>query len=198
MSKKRKATLTTQSAHWFITIRKNKALPINILKQWCETYAQQEMYAFIEHKGDIAVDTGEVEGVHYHIVINMVSRHQKLAILRDIVRTFELDNPFGIEVDTYDTFEGCLQYLTHQNEPQKTQHNRDEIITNIDKDTFASILDTPIASNLTATSLIGYIQQCKTPVELVGLLGLGTFDHYLKTIRVLWKFIKGSNIEDIN
>ena len=197
MSKKRKATLTTQSAHWFITIRKNRDLAINILKMWCERYSGTEMYAFIEHKGDISVDTGEVEGVHYHIVINMESRHQKLAILNDLQRTFDLDNVFGIEVDTYDTFEGCLQYLTHQNEPQKTQHKRQEIITNIDKDTFNSILDTPIASNLTATSLIGYIKQCDNAVELMNLLGLGTFDHYLKTIKVIWKIVKGNNLEGL-
>lgn len=196
MSKKKKATLTTQSRHWFITIRKNIDLPINEIKKWCEQFAQTEMYAFIEHKGDISPDTGVIEGVHYHIVINMANRHQKIHILNDIVKTFELDNPFGIEVDTYDTFEGCLQYLTHQNEPKKTQHDRKEIITNIDNDTFNSILDTPIASNLTITSLIAYIKQSQNVVDLASLLGLGTFDHYLKTIRVLWKYIKGNNIEE--
>lgn len=196
MSKKRKATLTTQSRHWFITIRKNKEISTNVLKQWCEQFAITEMYAFIEHKGDISADTGEVEGTHYHIVINMSNRHQKIHILNDIVKTFGFDNPFGIEVDTYDTFEGCLQYLTHQNEPKKTPHNRSEIITNIDDDTFNSILDTPIASNLTSTSLIAYIKQSQDALELMSTLGLGTFDHYLKTIRVLWKIIKGNNIDD--
>ena len=196
MSKKRKANLTTQSRHWFITIRKNIDLPINDLKKWCEQFAQTEMYAFIEHKGDISPDSGEVEGTHYHIVINMINRHQKIHILNDLVKTFEFDNPFGIEVDTYDTFEGCLQYLTHQNEPKKTSHNRNEIITNIDSDTFNSILDTPISSSLTSTSLVGYIKQCSNAVELMNLLGLGTFDHYLKTIRVIWKLIKGTNIEE--
>ena len=196
MSKKRKANLTTQSRHWFITIRKNIELPINELKKWCEQFAQTEMYAFIEHKGDISPDSGEVEGTHYHIVINMINRHQKIHILNDLVRTFNFSNPFGIEVDTYDTFEGCLQYLTHQNEPKKTPHERSEIITNIDSDTFNSILDTPLATNLTSTSLVGYIKQCSNAVELMSLLGLGTFDHYLKTIRVMWKIIKGTNIEE--
>lgn len=196
MSKKRKANLTTQSRHWFITIRKNIDLDKNVIKQWCEQFANTEMFAFIEHKGDISADSGEVEGTHYHIVINMMNRHQKIHILNDIVKTFDFDNPFGIEVDTYDTFEGCLQYLTHQNEPKKTQHDRSEIITNIDNDTFNSILDTPISSNLTSTSLIGYIKQSKDALDLISILGLGTFDHYLKTIRVLWKIIKGQNIEE--
>lgn len=196
MSKKRKANLTTQSRRWFITIRKNIDLPINELKKWCEYFAQSEMYAFIEHKGDISPDSGEVEGVHYHIVINMINRHQKIHILNDLVKTFNFSNAFGIEVDTYDTFEGCLQYLTHQNEPKKTPHERSEIITNIESDTFNSILDTPLATSLTSTSLVGYIKQCNNAVELMTLLGLGTFDHYLKTIRVIWKLIKGTNIEE--
>ena len=162
MSKKKPANLTTQSQHWFITIRKNIDLSINVLKQWCETMSEGEMFAFIEHKGDLSADTGEVEGTHYHIVLNTSKRPQKIKLLNDIVKLFDFQNPFGIEVDTYDTFEGCLQYLTHQNEPKKTQHNRGEIITNIDSDTFNAILDTPLKSALTTTSLIAYIESSKS------------------------------------
>lgn len=197
MSKKKKATLTTQSHHWFITIRKNIDLPINVLKMWCEQYTGGEMYAFIEHKGDISPATGEVEGVHYHIVMNSEGRPQKIKILNDLVKTFNLDNPFGIEVDTYDTFEGCLQYLTHQNEPAKTPHDRKEIITNIDSDTFNAILDTPLASNLTTGSLVAMIKVSDNALDLATQLGLGTFDHYLRTIKVLWRVIKGTNLEGL-
>lgn len=191
MSKKRKATLTTQSQHWFITIRKNIDLSKPLLKQWCESHAVNNMYAFIEHKGDISPTTNEVEGTHYHIVMDSLKRPQKIHLLNDLVRTFGFETPFGIEVDTYDTFEGCLQYLTHQNEPTKTQHDRREIITNIDNDTFNALLDTPLASSLTTGSLIAYINQCSTPIQLCEMLGLGTFDHYLRSIRILWKCCKG-------
>lgn len=197
MGKNKKATLTTQSHHWFITIRKNIDLPINVLKMFCEQYTGGEMYAFIEHKGDISPLTGEVEGVHYHIVMNSEGRPQKIKILNDLVKTFNLDNPFGIEVDTYDTFEGCLQYLTHQNEPAKTLHDRKEIITNIDSDTFNAILDTPLASKLNTGSLVAMIKASYNALDLATLLGLGTFDHYLRTIKVLWRVIKGTNLDGL-
>lgn len=196
MSKKNKATLTTQSCHWFITIRKNIDLPIRDIKAWVEQYTQGEMYGFIEHKGDISPLTGEIEGTHYHIVMNTCGRKQKLGLLNSLVKTFELDNAFGIECDTYDTFEGCLQYLTHQNTPEKTQHKREEIITNIDSDTFNAILDTPLANTLTIDMLLTHIKMSENPVQLAQKLGLGTFDHYLKTIRVLWKIVKRCDIND--
>lgn len=194
MSHNGKAQIMSQSCHWWITIRKNKELDIGSLKQWCEYQTLGEMYAFIEHKQDISVVTGEVEGCHYHIVLNTPKRVRKGQLLNDIVRYFEFGNPFGIEVDIYKSFEGCVQYLTHQNEEKKTQHHKSEIVTNIDKDTFSQIIDTPLATTLTTGSLIALINQCATPVELAMELGLGTFDHYLKTIRVLWKRLKREDL----
>lgn len=194
MSKKKPAKLSTQSQHWFITIRKNIELPTNDIKLWVELYSLGEMYAFIEHKGDISKDTGEVEGTHYHIVMDTQKRVRKLQLLKSIVSTFKFDNPFGIEVDTYDSFEGCLQYLTHQNDHEKTPHDRKEIITNIDKGVFDTLLDTPIAETLTTGKLCALIEECDNPVNLCERIGLGTFDHYLKTIRLLWRYLKGQDL----
>lgn len=191
----KKAQITSQSCHWWITIRKNKELSIGALKQWCEYISLGEMYAFIEHKGDISVDTGEVEGCHYHIVVNTPKRVRKGQLLNDLVKYFDFDNPFGIEVDIYKSFEGCMQYLTHQNEPKKTPHSKNEIVTNIDVDTFTSIMDTPLATDLTTSSLVGYIEASKNAIELAKVLGLGTFDHYLRTIKIFWKILKGEPID---
>lgn len=191
---RKKAQITSQSCHWWVTIRKNQHLKLTDLKLWCDTLSQGEMYGFIEHDGDISPDTGEKEGCHYHIVINTPKRLRKGQLLNDIVDTFGFDNPFGIEVDIYSSFEGCLQYLTHQNEPLKTPHKKSEIIHNIDSNTFDSIMDTPLATQLTAGSLIALIEKSKTPMELAKELGLGTFDHYYRTIRVFWKRIKQEDL----
>lgn len=192
--KHKKAQLTSQSHHWFITIRKNVDLSISKIKQWCELHSLGDMYAFIEHKGDISCDTGLVEGTHYHIVLNTEKKVRKSQLLNDIVKQFDFDNPFGIELDIYQSFEGCLQYLTHQNVKEKTQHDKSEIVHNIDKDTFLAIMETPLATQLCTSQLVYLIEQAKTPIDLCRELGLGTFDHYLKTIKVLWRYIKGENI----
>lgn len=191
---KSKASLTSQSCHWFITIRKNVEIKTDLIKQWVSSFCFNDMYAFIEHKGDISVDTGEVEGTHYHILMNSDKRHMKSKMLNSIVAFFGFDNPFGVEVDIYSSFEGCLQYLTHQNHKDKTQHDRSEIITNIDYDTFHSILDTPLVSKVSTSILIGLIEKARSPLDLCKDLGLGVFDHYLKTIRVLWRYIKGNDL----
>ena len=83
-----KAQITSQSCHWWITIRKNIELSKDKIKQWCEYTTLGEMYAFIEHKGDISVESGEVEGVHYHIVLNTPKRVRKGQLLKDIVDFF--------------------------------------------------------------------------------------------------------------
>lgn len=191
---KKKASLTSQSCHWWITIRKNIEIYINNIKQWCDSLSLGDMYAFIEHKGDISADSGEVEGVHYHIVINSGKRHQKANILNSIVKYFGFDNPFGIEVDIYSSFEGCLQYLTHQNEPKKTRHDRKEIIYNFDSDLFATMLDTTLTTELTATSLQAYILEANNPMDLAIKIGLGTYTHYLSVIRQFWRYLKREDI----
>lgn len=191
---KKKASLTSQSCHWWITIRKNIEIDINNIKQWCDSLSLGDMYAFIEHKGDISADSGEVEGVHYHIVINSGKRHQKANILNSIVKYFGLDNPFGIEVDIYSSFEGCLQYLTHQNEPKKTRHDRKEIIYNFDSDLFATMLDTTLTTELTATSLQAYILEADNPMDLAVKIGLGTYTHYQSVIRQFWRYLKREDI----
>lgn len=191
---KKKATLTTQSYHWWITIRKNQKIPKAQLIEFCNSLTQGDMYAFIEHEKDVSIETGEVEGVHYHIVLNSAKRHQKAKILNDIVRFFDFDNPFGIEVDVYSSFEGCLQYLTHQNVKEKTQHKRDEIVHNIDKDLFVTFLDTPLTTELTASTLVGLIEQCDSPIDLAKRIGLGSYTHYYHVIRQWWRLIKGTDI----
>lgn len=182
--------LTSQSSHWWITIRKNIDLGNDKVKLWCESMAQGEMYAFIEHKGDISADTGEVEGTHYHIALNLPKRTTKSAIINNIVNYFGFDNPFGIRVDIYISFEGCCQYLTHQNESKKTQHDKSEVVHNIELDTFNAIMTTELNTELTATTLQALILESKTPMDLAVKIGLGTFQHYHNTIKMFWRYLK--------
>lgn len=188
--KGKKANLTSQSCHWWITIRKNIEISKNLIRQWCDTMSAGDMYAFIEHKGDISTDTGEVEGCHYHIVMNTAKRVQKAKLLNSICDYFGFDNPFGIEVDIYISFEGCLQYLTHQNVKEKTQHDRQDIIYNFDSDLFNSILDTPLKSELNAEALISIILKSRNKVDVLKEIGLGHFNLYSRVIDMLWKELK--------
>lgn len=182
--------LGSQSFHWFIVIRKNVKLPIQQVKQWCITQAEQEAFFLMEHEGDISVETGEVEGVHYHIVLNSAKRHSKSYMLNSIQRFFDFKDQNGIECDIYERFESCVQYLTHQNNTDKTQHDRKEFITNVSEVELNKILDTPVSRELSTQYLVELIKTSKNVIELATKIGLGTYGHYQKVISQFWRIIK--------
>ena len=129
----RKCSLTTQTGKIFLVIRKNKKIDKNMIAAYLKEYAID--YAFIEHEKDIEPVTGLVEGVHYHIVYNAKDKRMRLAtILNNVVSYFGFKDSNGIEIEKYTSFELSIQYLIHKNNPEKTQHKPEEIISNIDKD----------------------------------------------------------------
>lgn len=180
----RTCTLSTQTGKLFIIIRKDKKIPMDKIKAYCQTFGEE--YAFIEHEKDIDKDTGEIEKVHYHIVMNSQFKEKRLSThLNDLVNFFGFKNEIGISIEKYVDYAKALQYLTHQNFPEKTPHDKSEIITNIEKSEFDSLMDT----NTQVVSFDYVLTICKNSaniIDVIRALGIKRYHKYRATIRDIW------------
>ena len=184
-----KASLQTQTGKLFIVIRKNKAISEDKIKAYCMQYG--DTYAFISHKQDIDPITGIVIPIHYHIVLNAKDKRKRLAThLEDLRSFFGFKNNDGIEIDKYRSYESALQYLIHKNDPQKTQHTSDEIITNIDKGELATLLtcdETIISFEL----ILALVHNSSRLTDVIRSLGISNYQRYRATILDIWREEKG-------
>ena len=173
----RQYPLSTQTRKIWLIIRKNIAIDMFLIKQYLTIYADE--YAFIEHKGDINLE-GEVEGIHYHCVYNLKDKYKNDRLsttLNHIVDVLKLDNAIGIQITKYDSFEGCLQYLTHKNVPEKTQHRVSEIVHNLDEKTFELLYNCDVGNSFSFSAVYSKAMTSHNKLE------------YLKS---LWCFAKDS------
>lgn len=181
----RSTSLTCQSKKVCLVIRKNISIPTDKIKSYCELYF--EKYAFIEHKGDIKPDNGEVEGVHYHIVGNYKSSKVAFSTrLNDIVDYFKFDNALGIQIEMYKSLENSLQYLTHKNQSEKTPHNVKEIITNIEASEFDLLYNSDNGMVVTFDTLYTLCLESANIIEVIRGLGIGVYKSWRNVIWDIW------------
>ena len=185
-----KKPLTCQSTQVDIVIRKNIEISKSRLKEYCDTYFKQ--YAFIEHKGDKKPTTGEVEGVHYHIV--GIYNDKKVAFstrLNQIADFFRFENVNGIEIDQYRTFEGALQYLTHKNQPEKTPHDKSEIVTNLSQADFDIFYNANIGDVITYDLLFMACVEANNIIEVIHALGINNYRTWRAVVWDIWNCLNG-------
>lgn len=165
-----KQSLQTQTGKIWLIVRKNQYIDEELIKTYLNTYALE--YAYICHSHDFD-EKGVLEGVHYHFVYNLKEQYKRdrlLTTLNHITSSFGFSNSDGIQIEKYDSFEGCLQYLTHKNQPTKTQHSKSEIKTNLDKESLDLYYDVNLedvfsydfvfSKCISCTSKLDVIKQC--------------------------------------
>ena len=183
-----KASLNTQTGKLFIVIRKNKEISIDKIKSYCKEYSTQ--YAFICHAKDVDYATGLVIPIHYHIIMNAKDTRKRLSThLNDLSTFFGFKNNDGIEIDKYRSWESGLQYLIHKNDKQKTQHDINEIITNIDADE----LKTYLTCNTFVLSFDYIYSLClssRNICEIIKAIGISNYQRYRATIWDIWNDTK--------
>lgn len=137
-------------------------------------------FAFILHDRD-TLDSGEVKTPHFHIYIESGSTARLGTYLNRMAKELKV-NPLAISIQKVSEPESVIQYLIHKNAPDKFQYPRDEIRTNLDKDTLDLILDTEsIAWNV--DYLVHVIKECEGCVYLIiKTIGLERYRQYRKVI----------------
>lgn len=182
----KKAPITCQSTRVDLVIRKNKEIPIEKIKAYCESECIR--YAFIEHKGDTSSDTGEVEGVHYHLVLEY--REGKVAFstrLNTICKWFGFDNSNGLQIDKIGSLSKCLQYLIHKNNAEKTPHKVEEIIHNYDPNEFKIYMETKEEQSITYELLFKGCAECSYKFELVKFFSPSVYRTWRMVILDMWE-----------
>ena len=184
-----KYPLTTQTTKLFIVIRKNKKISMDLIKSYCDEFL--ENYAFIEHKQDIDPLNAMVIPVHYHIVGNALKKKTPLSThLNDIVRYFRFENANGIQIDKYDNYISALQYLVHKNNPEKTQHSLDEVITNIPVEEFNLYMASEQTEIISFDMVYSTCLKAKNIVDVIQAIGFKTYAKYRSTIHDIYFSIK--------
>lgn len=163
-----KQSLGTQTGKIWCVIRKNKAIDISLFNIFLSKYCNE--FAYIVHEKDVVPITAEVEGIHYHLVCNLKDEYKDCRLsttLNRLVETLELDNGIGIQIEKYSTFEGCLQYLTHKNNPEKTQHNPKEIVHNLSQEDFDLFYNVDLSNKLNFDTLYSSCLSHSNKLEVI-------------------------------
>lgn len=187
------ANLGTRTKNVNIVIRKNKELSMERIKEWCEINCDK--YAFIKHENDINLN-GDVEGVHYHLVITLFKQTRLSTTLTSISEWLEI-SPFGIEIDKTSNLEGSIQYLIHKNDKQKTPHDISEVIHNWELQEFLTIMNSEANNGaLTLERVITICKESSTLLEVIEGVGFGRYHLYRPTINDVFKEVQKQRFEN--
>lgn len=193
----RKQSLSTQTGKLFIVIRKTpeimKDISCDNILSYCKSFGVD--YAFIEHNHDIDPITGLVEGKHYHIVMNAIHKDKRLSThLNDLCSYFGFTDNNGICIEKYGSYEGSLQYLLHKNNPEKTQHDISEIVTNIDKGDLQTYISVDLQSqDVNFDYIYSICLSSKNIIEIIKQIGLSNYQRYRSTIWDIVTYITESS-----
>lgn len=91
------------------------------------TVSKFPKYAYIIHDKDVHTETGELKDDHYHFYVEFPNPRSFSSLANDLnISTNYIEK-------VYDKT-AILEYLTHENQPDKHHYDRSEIITNMDFD----------------------------------------------------------------
>lgn len=145
-------------------------------------------FFYIVHDKDTD-ENGVTKTKHLHFVLQIKSRFRLSTMLNKISDALGLQNANGIEISKTVNFVGSLQYLTHQNLPNKHFYDSKAIVTNCDR----KLLDNFLCMDrqgLTIDYLITLCQQSNSLLDVMASIGLNYYTPYRAVIRDIWDEIK--------
>ena len=167
------ASLDKKTKYVNIVVRK---LDINIsdrdkeIKKWCDDNCVE--YSYIYHRHDLSIEN-TIEHEHVHIVCVLHDSQRLSTTLNSFCEAVSLTT-LGVMIDKVNSYEGSLQYLVHKNDPQKTQHSIDEIVSSMKKEDLKTIIDYEITS-ITPQRLRYLVKTSHSNYELIEALGINQY-----------------------
>lgn len=175
------STLETRTKYVNLVIRKLE-YPNNFEDKLREFVTSEcTTFAYIKHEHDVN-GYGEIEHLHYHLVLVYKEAKRLSTHLFYLTSFFKFPNANGIEISKTTSRTSSIQYLLHKNNPEKTQHKIDEIISSIDKDELQVILDAECDSSVTFEYVLKLVKENPTKMHLIHALGLNTYKNYRSVI----------------
>lgn len=163
-----KGNLETQTGKIWLVIRKNRPIDLPKFDFWVKSVF--ETYAYIVHDGDVSVDDGSIIPIHYHLVGNLkpqYSRRRLITTLNQLITAIGESDGIGIQIEQYSSLEGCVQYLTHKNIPEKTQHDKCEIVTNFSQKVFDTLYNVNLGEKIDFDYIYSKCLSCTSKLEVI-------------------------------
>lgn len=132
-----KLTMNTKAKEWFIVINPPKEIEgedttsksyLEEVLSFASSCFNFTFFAGIIHDKDIAED-GEAKKLHCHILVSYDTKATKRALFDDIKEHIHDMSDEQISARPVKNITRAIQYLTHQNEPNKAQYSDDLIKT---------------------------------------------------------------------
>lgn len=152
------------------------------LFQWLNINCE-EWYA-IWHLLDLQ-DDGTPKNPHLHLVLKLLKRTRFNTILNDMARNLNL-NKNAISIQKPTSYEGCIQYLIHKNDPDKYQYPIEDVQTSVSRDELKIIMEADFVT-MDADAIIAICREEKTYTAILRRIGLGYFNHYKGVIKTIFE-----------
>lgn len=162
-------------------------LPMDELRDWFNAYADQ--WAFIPHFHDFDED-GNLKSLHIHFVADLTKSTRMSTTLNSLAQVCSV-NPFAVTIEQYTSFDSCIQYLVHRNDPEKTQYCAYLITSNISWVDLKTLLQTDV-DVVDAERIYAVVSSATCKSDVLRELGLFYYHRYRGVINDLWVEVHGS------
>lgn len=116
----------------------------------CEEFSSRYSglkYAFICHNKDKDPVNGEPKKNHFHVVLKLEGKNSiRFQYVKELF-------PYG-DIESARSVNAAIQYLLHLNNPEKTQYERSEIVSNFSESALDKYLSTTDGQNSTSKKLV--------------------------------------------
>lgn len=190
----KKGAIDSQTGHIWLVIRKERPIDLVKFDIWVKSVFKD--YAYIIHNNDVSAEDGSVIPIHYHLVGNLLDKYSNRRLsttLNQCVKALGEDTGFGIQIEQYESFAGALQYLTHKNYPEKTQHQPSEIIHNLAPKVFEQFYNVNLREKVDFDYIYTKCIECNCKLEIIRDL----WAYYSKSVALqriideVFKLVKG-------
>lgn len=161
---------------------------LNAIDLWLSDNAQR--YAYIVHNLDCEND-GTPKIPHLHLWAELKVCQRLLTSLNALAKTLACDT-MQISIEKPVSMEGCVQYLIHKNDPEKTQYDMASIRATFSKEELKSIMETE-AGVFSLSRLESICCRSKNLLEVVRAVGIPIYEKHIRLIRDVWNSCHGRN-----
>lgn len=175
----------TQLIGKFTAVVSFRDMKPSIVKERCEAGLKPflnettSIFAYILHDRDID-ENGRVKTLHAHIVGNLHKRTRKSTLINRLADCLGVST-LAVSVEKQSSFEGCFQYLTHKNDPDKYQYSLSDVVTNLAEDEIDMVMDDN-SGTLDVQSVMRICLTARSIVDVIEQLGMSTYCHYRQVV----------------
>lgn len=141
-------------------------------------------YYCIIHDKDI-LDTGELKGLHIHLVITFNSRIRLKTALNRICQGFKINDVNAVSISPVHDLTLCIQYLVHKNNPEKHLYKINEVFTNAEEEFYSQVMINACSLEYDG-DLFTLCLNSENKIDVLKKIGFAKFSAYAKAIDLVF------------